>query len=149
MNDHPCSECPFLDFGHKYPVRDDRDPWRRMPACFDAARRVFGPGMFNHQSKLRLRAEKLLGHYCRVQREKYGPCTRRRSLICQQIVADALNTAGRQAPDGPARIAYATQGLRRAVNDEATSERMKATVVKADLGVLKMPPITFREVPAA
>ena len=72
----PCSTCPILDLGTVYPVKDARDPWRRMPKLFLLSVRLFGPSMNSHRSRTRLRLEKLFGHYCKVQRQKYGPCTR-------------------------------------------------------------------------
>jgi hypothetical protein len=144
----PCSTCPILDLGTVYPVKDARDPWRRMPKLFLLSVRLFGPSMNSHRSRTRLRLEKLFGHYCKVQRQKYGPCTRARAKVCAGILQDAVSH-GLSADSGPERHAFVTHALRTAVNDDRTAERMKDTMVARPTPQLAMPPITFREVPAA
>ena len=146
-DDLPCSNCPLLDLGVQYPVNDERDPWRRMPAVFGAARRVFGGAMFKHDSRPRARAEHLLGHYCRVQREKYGSCTRRRSTLCQGIVKLAFDHAASAPADQ--RYAYAQAALKRAATSDDTDALLKPTVIRKPSGPLRMPPITMREMPVA
>ncbi len=143
----PASPCPVLDLGVKYPRGDLRDPWRRMPALFQAARSVFGSGMFNNDGRLRLRVEQLMGRYCSRQRTAYGPCTRKRSQVCQCILLKAVEH-GREGGSTPQqKLAYAQAELARTVTSDETDRKLKATVVKADLGKLRMPPITFQEPP--
>ena len=144
----PCSTCPILDLGTVYPVKDGRDPWRRMPRLFQLSVKLFGPSMNSHSSRTRLKLEKLFGHYCKVQRQKYGPCTRARARVCAGILQDAVSH-GLSADTRPERHAFVTHALRTAVNDDRTSERMKATMVARPTPQLAMPPITFRAVPAA
>ena len=146
-DEHPCSKCPFLDLGHVYPVKDERDPWRRLPRIFQTCVRVFGPQINAHHSKTRLRLEKMFGFYYATQRQKYGPCTKRRAELCERIVFDAV-AAGFDAPDRPRRYAYVTHRLRTVVNDDSTCEAMKETVVAPAGRGLVMPPV-FREVPEA
>jgi hypothetical protein len=147
-DEHPCSKCPILDLGHRYPVRDPRDPWRRMPKMFQLCVRIFGPQINSHESLTRLRLEKLFGHYCKTQRSKYGPCTKARTHVCARVLLDAVQH-GHEAPDRPRRYAYVTHALRTTVNDDSTHLAMKETVVAKPEPTMTMPPITFREVPAA
>lgn len=119
-----------------------------MPRLFAVARSLYGPAMFNHGSRTRLRLEKLMGHWCRVQRTKYGPCTKKRARVCARILNESL-AHGLEAPDRPARYAYVQQALKRAVNSEETHAALKATVVQPATPDLALPPILFREVPAA
>lgn len=143
----PCSGCPFLDLGTRYPVGDVRDPYRRMPDVFRALRGLYGDGMMRHTGRTRVRIEKLLKHYCTVQRSRHGLCTRRRSLLCQRVVLDAI-AHGRTAPSHGDRYAYVQQSLKAAVNDERTNELMKSTVVDRQAVALDVRDL-FREVPAA
>lgn len=144
----PCSKCPLLDLGTKYPEKDLRDPWRRWPEHFAEAKRAFGPGMFNHSAALRLRIERLLGFYCRRQREAHGPCTGKRVKVCQRVTLEALRGSREGSTEGK-RIAFAQAGLRRAINSDETHALLKATRIAPSTPDLRMPPITFKEVPAA
>ena len=119
-----------------------------MPKLWRICRVLFGGGMANHNGLSRKRVEKLFGHYCKTQRSKYGPCTRRRAVMCSSILQQAV-LHGHDAPSEPQKYAYVTQALKTAVNDDATCEAMKATVVKRPTADLSMPPVTFRQVPAA
>lgn len=158
-DEHPCSGCPFLDLGHRYPVGDVRDPWRRMPELFAAAQLIFGRPFYNHTSKSRQHGEKLLRHYCRVQRSKYGACTRKRSLICREIVLEALTFAATADGTGN-RIARAWSSIRRAVNSEESHARLVPTIVQrgdvlldqeeeGDVREYAIPVVRFKQVPLA
>ena len=147
MTEWTCSRCPVLDLGAKLEPRDPRDPWRRMPKLFRLTQVLFGNAMMNHNGRTRLRIEKLFGHYCKVQRSKYGPCNTARMLRCSAILQDAVKH-GTTATQPEQKYAYVTQALKQAVNDDATSEAMKHTMTRRPTPDLKMPPITFREVPS-
>lgn len=144
-NGFVCSRCPLLDLGVKLEPRDPRDPWRRMPRAFQIARATFGNGFYNHRSPLRVRVERLLGHYCRVQREKYGPCSSRRIPICHRIVEEALAQGAEGTTEGR-RIAFAQWSLKNAVNDPDTHALLKPTVIRPATKDLRMPPITLTTV---
>ncbi len=99
--------------------------------------------MMNRQGRTRLRIERLLGHWCKVTREKHGLCTRRRSLICRDVLAEALDAA--KGVSGPERYAIVQARLKAAANDDRLYDRLKATRVQAKpQGPMALPPITFR-----
>ena len=135
----PCSRCPILDLGTKYPVGDQRDPWRRMPAVFSAALNVLGRSMYRHESRARVDGERRLGHYCRIVREKHGPCNGKRITLCQVSLVNSLEYAAKAEHPWPAAQACIT----RLVNDDGHHERLKATRIAPATKGMRMPPITM------
>lgn len=134
----PCSKCPVLDIGHRYEKGDPHDPWRRMPALFDAARRLFGNVWFNHGSQTRLGTEKAMRQYCYLQRSRYGLCTMARSRACQGLLQGAIEAAGQ----GRNRHAMLRHQLVQVVNREETHEAMKATMARPR-NVTRLPDVDF------
>ena len=140
---HPCSTCPLLDLGHRYPTGDTRDPWRRMPGLMRQLVNLFGPAMYNHAAPTRLRIEKLLGFYCRRTREAHGHCNRERIELCGQAVLAAIKHGEDANTDGECR-AYVQQALKTAVNDPVLYENLKKTRQKVKpLMELRLPPVTW------
>lgn len=146
-DDLRCSRCPLLDLGVQYPVGDERDPWRRLPAHFQQLKSILGNSAMNHKSPLRLRTEKLLAFYCGRQREAHGKCNNERVRLCSGITLAALADASK-APSKAERIAHLQAGLRRTINSDDTHRRLKATRQKSSDPAVTMPPL-FKEVPEA
>lgn len=149
----PCDRCPILNLGEKYPVGDSRDPWRRMPNLFIRAQALFGRGMFNHASKSRLELERRMGHYCRVMRERHGPCTSQRMRLCVASLGDVLYSARNDTELLDQRRAYAYARITRLANDDDHHERVKVTRVGPATPGIRVPPISmddiFEEAPDA
>lgn len=143
----PCSRCPILDFGEKYPEHDARDPWRRMPRMFLKAQALFGQSMYAHKGRSRIELEKRLGHVCRVTREKHGPCGTARIKACVTAFQGQLDRARTEAPDKQKRRSFAYAGITRLANDDDHHAQMKATRIADPTPGLRMPPITFEEMP--
>lgn len=145
----PCDRCPILNLGEKYPEHDPRDPWRRMPRLFLKAQALFGRSMYSHGGKSRLELEKRLGHYCRVMRERHGPCATPRLRLCATRLGEVLDSARADAPKPPDRRRYAYARITRLANDDDHHELMKATrVAPATVGI-RVPPISLEDIPDA
>lgn len=134
----PCSKCPVLDLGRRYPPGDERDPWRRMPDLFEAARRIFGGVWYNHQSKTRVQTEQSMRRYCQLQRHRYGLCTMARSRACQRLLQGAVEASA----GGRSRHAMLHYQLVQVVNREETHAAMKATVARPP-DVTRLPALDF------
>lgn len=136
----PCSRCPILDLGTRYPVNDKRDPWRRMPVIFAGALKVLGGGMMAHESRTRENVERRLGHYCRITREKHGPCNGKRIHVCQDALAAGFQAAQHAERPWP----FAQACITRLTTDDRHHENLKATRIAPATKDLRMPPITMQ-----
>ena len=139
----PCDRCPILNLGEKYPVGDERDPWRRMPNLFIRAQALFGRGMFNHASKSRLELERRMGHYCRVMRERHGPCSTNRMRLCVTELGRVLYEAKESTELLDQRRARAYARITWLANDDTHHERVKATRVGPAAPGIRVPPISL------
>ncbi len=139
----PCDRCPILNLGEKYPVHDPRDPWRRMPRMFARAQALFGRSMFAHKGKSRLVLEQRMGHYCRVMRERHGPCGSPRMRLCISALGEVLDWARHDTELMDARRAKAFGGITALVNNDTHHERMKATRIAPTYAGIRVPPISL------
>lgn len=108
-----------------------------MDPVFGAARATFGGAFCNRGGRTRKLTETAMRRYCQCQRHRYGPCTRKRSQACQEILRVAV--AGARGAERP--HAMLTHLLVKAVNDERTHEQMKATIPKPS--VARLPDLDF------
>lgn len=91
-----CSDCPIRDLGKVYAIKDERDPWRRMPKLMDQLVATFGKCMFNRRSRTRIDTEQRIGVYCQRVRATYGePCSRDRMRICATVLMGTARYASR------------------------------------------------------
>ena len=144
-DDLPCDRCPILNLGVKYPVGDSRDPWRRMPKLFLKAQALFGRSMFAHTGKSRVELERRMGHYCRVMRERHGPCNTDRMRLCATALGGVLDWARHDTEQMDKRRAKAFGGITALANDDNHHEQMKATrlgVGWSPVGI-RVPPISL------
>lgn len=128
-----CSTCPVLDLEHEYEPNDPNDPWRRMPRVFNALGRYFGGAFYSRTSRTRRMMVKLVSHYCRVQRQKYGPCNRKRMRVCAGVILDAVEQSN--YPGVRNRHAMFRTKLELITNADETHEAMLQTIPKPTFSV--------------
>jgi hypothetical protein len=92
----PCSQCPIRDLGIVYPVKDPRDPWRRMPRLMAQLVATFGPLMYNRRSRTRIDVEERISTYCERVRHVHGQrCNRERQRLCCSVLHTTVYRASR------------------------------------------------------
>jgi hypothetical protein len=123
------------DLGHVYPVRDPRDPWRRMPKLMDQLVVTFGKVMFNRGSKTRQDTERRMRTYCARVRSLHGePCSRDRMRVCGTVIMETAAQASRSPNPYPAFRA----GLTTMISNDLLYEQLQGTrhARAVDLGAI-------------
>jgi hypothetical protein len=120
----PCSSCPIRDLGVVYPIKDPRDPWRRMPKLMDQLVATFGKLMFNRKGKTRIDTEHRIQTYCARVRSMHGePCSRKRMAICGTVIMGVAERASRSGIPYP----IFRSGLTAMLSSDMLYEQLQAT----------------------